>query len=163
MIRVKHTKPCLVFATHWIKRFISCIYLPSMHLSIHKEMVPSKKPELPSASFQGFRDYFDLFWVWQVSKERLQPLCLCFSVLSSPHTRTNHFTSHSAHGNSINCRRLLNLTTAVHHEPVNHLPYQLSIFWALLLTRLAKKSSVGQLKLSRWRLGSVRNFMIASW
>lgn len=70
-----------------------------MHLSIHKEMVPSQKPELPAASFQGFRDHFDLFWVWQVSKERLQPLCLCFSVLSSLHTRTNHFTSHTAHGN----------------------------------------------------------------
>ena len=29
-----------------------------MHLSIHKEMVASQKPELPPASFEGLRDYF---------------------------------------------------------------------------------------------------------
>lgn len=112
-----------------------------LYASIH----PQRNGTLPKtriaprilSGFQG------LFWVWQVSKECLQRLCLCFSVLSSLHTGTNHFTSRSAHGYFLNCRRLLNLTTAVHHEPVNHLPYQLSIFWALLLTRLAKKSSVG--------------------
>lgn len=128
------------------------IYI-SVHLSIHREMVPC-----PPASFQGFRGLLCKAGVKRTFANPMPYAFLCYHLYIHEPIILHHAVP------MVNkFRRLLNLITAVHHEPVNHLPYQLSIFWAVLLTRLAKKSSVGQLKLSRWRLGFVRKFMIASW
>ena len=83
-------------------------------------MVPSQRLKLPPASFQGFRDYFEY---GRCQKNVCKPYAfLCYHLYIHEPIILIHFISRSAHGNLLILVDFLNLITALHPKPVNHLP-----------------------------------------